>query len=79
MKLKLILLIAGAAVIGSSITIVIIQSNDRAKRHEMERRQTESGNRLQSAFSNYNKTFKLNTNPPLWPDAATNRGLQDRR
>lgn len=79
MKLKLILLIAGAAVIGSSITIVIIRSNDRAKRRETEQRQKQSPDNLQSALSNYNKTFKLNTNPPLWPDATTNRAPQGKR
>jgi uncharacterized integral membrane protein len=42
MKLKLILIIVGAAIVGSSITIVIVQSNERAKRRELERRQTES-------------------------------------
>jgi hypothetical protein len=66
MKLKLLLIIAGTAVVGSSITIVIIQSRD----HATERRQAaESQNRVATTMSNYTHTFKLNTNPPLWPEA----------
>ncbi|MCI0539078.1 MAG: hypothetical protein L0Z50_28050 [Verrucomicrobiales bacterium] len=73
MKLKLILIIAGIALAGITVTIVVIQSKEGAKRREAERQNVESADRLQSTLSNYNQTFKLNTAPPLWPDATTNR------
>jgi hypothetical protein len=65
MKLK-ILIIIGTAVIGSSITIAVIQSRERTERRQQAE---ESQNRMSTAISNYNQTFKLNTNPPIWPDA----------
>lgn len=79
MKLKIILIIAGLAIAGSTVTIIVIQSKDSAKRREVERQKAESADRLQSTLSNYNQTFKLNTNPPLWPSGATNQGLPDKR
>ena len=77
MKLKLILIITGIALAGITVTIVIIQSKEGAKRREAERQNAESADRLQSTLSNYSRTFKLNTNPPLWPDATTNRRSLD--
>ena len=69
MKLKLILIIAGLAIAGATVTIIVIQSKDSAKQREIERQKMKSADDLPNALSNYNKTFKLNTNPPLWPDA----------
>jgi hypothetical protein len=65
MKLKLILIIVVVAVIGSSVVVAFLQSRERAER----RRQVEkSHERVSTVTSNYAQTFKLNTNPPIWPD-----------
>lgn len=77
MKLKLILIMAGVAIIGSSVTIVVIQSKEKAAHRKAEQQQQESADRLRNTMSNYNQTFKLNTAPPLWPDGTTNRSLHD--
>ena len=68
MKLKILILIAGTAIVGSSITIAVIQSRDH--RETRQQRQAQEGqNRIGTAISNYHQTFKLNTNPPIWPEA----------
>ena len=61
MKLKIILLIAGVAVIGGSVTVLVIQSHSRPLKFP-----TTPENQLPAAISNYSKTFKLNTSPPIW-------------
>ncbi|MDX1951084.1 MAG: hypothetical protein SFY81_02805 [Verrucomicrobiota bacterium] len=66
MKLKITLIIVGTAVIGGSILVAITESRERKERQQAI---TESHERVSTAMSNYNKTFKLNTNPPIWPDA----------
>ncbi len=60
MKLKILLLVTGASVIGSSIFVLVIQSRS----HQLKFAPSES--QLPTAVSNYNKTFKLNTSPPIW-------------
>ena len=60
MKLKILLLVAGVAVIGSSVTVLVIQSRP----HQLKFPPPES--QLPTAISNYNRTFKLNTSPPIW-------------
>lgn len=60
MKLKILLLVAGVAVIGSSVTVLVIQSRS----HQLKLQPPE--NQLPAAISNYSKTFKLNTSPPIW-------------
>jgi hypothetical protein len=60
MKLKIILLLAGAAVIGGSVTVLVIQSRPRPMTF------APPDNQLPTAISNYSKTFKLNTSPPIW-------------
>lgn len=67
MKLKILLLGAVMAVVGSSVTVLVIQSHQPAKAGP-------PNDQLPTALSNYSKTFKLNTSPPLWPGAkgATN-------
>jgi hypothetical protein len=65
MKIKFILIIIGSAVIGSSITVAVIQSRGRSGQRN---RAVQSQNNVATAMSNYTHTFKLNTNPPLWPD-----------
>ena len=60
MKLKILLLVGGMSVIGSSIFVLVIQSHS----HQLKFSPPES--QLPTALSNYNKTFKLNTSPPIW-------------
>jgi hypothetical protein len=60
MKLKILLLVAGVSVIGSSIFVLVIQS------HSRQLKLSPPENQLPTAISNYNKTFKLNTSPPIW-------------
>jgi len=60
MKLKILLLIAGAAVIGGSVIILVIQSRPQHLKS------SPADSQLPAAISNYNKTFKLNTSPPIW-------------
>lgn len=62
MKLKILLLVAGIAVAGSSVTILVVQS------HQQHAKSVPPEEQLPTAMSNYSKTFKLNTSPPLWPD-----------
>ena len=60
MKLKILLLIAVIAMVGGSVTVLVIQSHPRQlKFPPLE-------NQLPTAISNYSKTFKLNTSPPIW-------------
>lgn len=66
MKLKLILVIVAVAIIGSSVVVALLQSRERAERR---RQFEESHERISTATSNYVQTFKLNTNPPIWPDS----------
>jgi hypothetical protein len=61
MKLKILLLVAGVAVIGGSVTVLVIQSHSRQLKFP-----TTTENQLPAAISNYSKTFKLNTSPPIW-------------
>jgi len=72
MKLKISILLLIAGITGASISVVVIQSNARRQQqfHAVQE------NQLPTAMSNYSKTFKLNTSPPIWPNAkgATNGG-----
>jgi hypothetical protein len=61
MKLKILLLVAGVAVIGGSVTVLVIQSHARKVKF-----QSPTESQLPAAISNYHKTFKLNTTPPIW-------------
>jgi hypothetical protein len=61
MKLKILLFIAGVAMVGGSITVLVIQTNARKVKL-----QPTPKNQLPTAISNYSKTFKLNTSPPIW-------------
>jgi hypothetical protein len=60
MKLKLLLLVACIAVIGGSVTVLVIQSHSRPLKFPPPESE------LPAAISNYSKTFKLNTSPPIW-------------
>jgi hypothetical protein len=61
MKLKILLLIAVIAMVGGSITVLVIQSRPRQLKF-----QPTPESQLPTAISNYSKTFKLNTSPPIW-------------
>ena len=60
MKLKILLLVAGVSIIGSSIFVLVVQSHSRLLKLSPPESQ------LPAAISNYSKTFKLNTSPPIW-------------
>ncbi len=61
MKLKILLFIAGVAMAGGSITVLVVQANARKVKF-----QPPPESQLPTAISNYTKTFKLNTSPPIW-------------
>jgi hypothetical protein len=61
MKLKILLFIAVIAMVGGSVTVLVLQSNARKLKF-----QPTPESQLPSAISNYSKTFKLNTSPPIW-------------
>ncbi len=78
MKLEYIVVIACTAIVSSSFTIVLIRYYDRtvADRYEGKQHQPEQRvERMESALSNYNRTFKLNTAAPRWPEEQ--RGSHD--
>jgi hypothetical protein len=68
MKLKILLLVAGASVIGSSIFVLVIHSRS----HQMKFAPPES--QLPTVMSNYSKTFKLNSSPPIWGQQGITNG-----
>ena len=69
MKLKILLLAATIVMVGSTITVLVVQSNNQKARL----RQSQQS-QLPIAISNYNQTFKLNTSPPLWPETQKSGG-----
>ncbi len=46
---------------GGSITVLVVQANARKVKF-----QPPPESQLPTAISNYTKTFKLNTSPPIW-------------
>ena len=78
MKLEYIVVIACTAIVSSSFTIVLIRYYDRTVADRDEGKQhepTQRVERMESALSNYNRNFKLNTAAPRWPEEK--RGLHD--
>ena len=69
MKLKLMLVAAVIVMAGSTVTVLVIQSNAQKARL----RQSQPS-QLPAAISNYNQTFKLNTSKPLWPETQRSGG-----
>ena len=65
MKLKILLPAAILLIIGSTVTVLMVQPSTH--------RQAQSS-QWPTAISNYNQTFKLNTRPPLWPALQKNGG-----
>jgi hypothetical protein len=68
MKLKIIMVIAGIALVSSSVLIIVNQSP-----HPRLLKFAPEESELPTAISNYSKTFKLNTNQPLWTTPANAR------
>ena len=60
MKLKFIVL--GLALVMAGSTVVVILKQSRQPREKF----VPTEEQLPTAISNYSKTFKLNTNPPIW-------------
>jgi flagellar basal body-associated protein FliL len=69
MKLKFLLLAAITLMVGSTMTVLVVQSN--AQKAQLRKAQQ---SQLPAAISNYNQTFKLNTSPPLWPEKQKSGG-----
>jgi flagellar basal body-associated protein FliL len=65
MKLKILLLAVILLVVGSTITVLMVQPSTHRQAQPSQ---------WPTAISNYNQTFKLNTRPPLWPASQINGG-----
>ena len=65
MKLKFLLLSAILLIIGSTVTVLMVQPSPHRQAQPSQ---------WPTAISNYNQTFKLNTRPPLWPALQKNGG-----
>lgn len=65
MKLKFLLLAAILLMIGSTVTVLMVPSSTHRPAQPSQ---------WPTAISNYNETFKLNTNKPLWPESQTSGG-----
>ena len=68
MKLKLILLAAIILMTGTTVVVLLVQPHGQSNSAGPSTRTP-----IPAAISNYNQTFKLNTQPPLWP-ATQNSG-----
>jgi hypothetical protein len=64
MKLKIILLVAVVAAVGGGITVIVRQSHSRQSLPTVE-------SQLPTVISNYHKTFKLKTSPPIWGEPTS--------
>ena len=62
--LKIIMVASGIAVVSASV--VVITKQPRHPHSQMK----PADDPLPTAISNYSKTFKLNTNPPIWTAPA---------
>jgi hypothetical protein len=71
MKIKLLLSIALIAIVSGSVIVLLVDSNARKERKT-------PASQLPTALSNYNQTFKLNTNPSLWPEPQKSGGTNGR-
>jgi hypothetical protein len=69
--LKTIVVAAGVAIVSVTVVVVVQPSRQPHKKVTPPANALES--ELPTAISNYSKTFKLNTNPPLWTTPANGR------
>jgi hypothetical protein len=67
MKVKYVIFAVALAMIGCSVMAILVQSRQTCKESVSPEEQ------LPAAISNYSKTFKLNTNPPIWKTPANGR------
>jgi hypothetical protein len=65
--LKIIVVMAGVVIVSTSV-IVIVQHSQQSHKKVIP-----PVSELPVAISNYSKTFKLNTNPPIWTTPANGR------
>lgn len=68
MKLKLILLATIILMTGTTVVVLLVQPHGQSNSAGSPARSP-----IPAAISNYNQTFNLNTQPPLWP-ATQNSG-----
>lgn len=62
--LKIIMVASGIAVVSASVVVILKQP-----RHPHSQ-MIPADDPVPTAISNYSKTFKLNTNPPIWTAPA---------
>jgi hypothetical protein len=67
-----IIVMAGVVTIISASVIVIVKQPRHARP-----KPAPAQDALPNALSNYSKTFKLNTNPPIWPTSANGRNTNN--
>ena len=67
MKLKFIIIVLALLMAGSSVLVILKQA--RPSREKID----PTEDQLPTAMSTYSKTFKLNTNPPIWTAPANGR------
>jgi len=65
--LKIIVVASGIAVVSASVVVIVKQPR---RPHSQV---APADDPLPTAISNYSKTFKLNTNPPIWTAPANGR------
>lgn len=65
--LKTIIVMAGVVIVSTSVIVVVQHSQLSHKKIPSPE------NELPTAISNYSKTFKLNTNSPIWTPTANGR------
>jgi hypothetical protein len=64
--LKTIVVMAGVVIVSTSVIVVVQKTRP-------SHGTIASPEGVPVAISNYSKTFKLNTNPPIWPTPANGR------
>ena len=64
MKLKFIFIVLALLMAGSSVLVILKQPR------QSREKTVPTEDQLPTAISNYSKTFKLNTNPPIWTAPA---------
>lgn len=69
--LKIIVVTAGVVIVSVSVIVMVQYSRPAHEKSGSPPATPES--ELPTALSNYSKTFKLNTNPPVWPTPANGR------
>ncbi|MGH7977218.1 MAG: hypothetical protein ACREC8_11225 [Limisphaerales bacterium] len=73
--LKIIVVAAGVAIVSATVVVIVQPSRQSHKKVAPLKNAPPEGaeSELPTAISNYSKTFKLNTNPPIWTTPANGR------